>query len=209
MLWANYKMNKKLIILSKKGLFLMHFFTCLMMCFAVMADAQSNVTYTTTVEAGLIKGSNDKSGVYFFTNGISYKNITAGIGVGIDGYVYCSVPLFLDVKKQFGHHKIKPFVGASAGINIQYLTTEQKNSYNPFYQNPGFNNGFFTKASVGVSMPVYHKLRMFVNAGYSYKTTSVTYSSYPLMILSSGMQQNTTTDIYHFNRWFVSIALWL
>ncbi len=173
---------------------------------AFIVEAQPKPHYTARIEAGLAKGSSDKSAVYFFTNSIAYKNISAGIGAGIDKYAFHSIPLFLDVKKEFGQHKFKPFADASAGVNIPNPTTEQKNSYAGWNQNGAFKNGFFTKASVGISMPVLRKLRMFINAGYSYKTTTVK------MVTDYRPfdgQLTTTTDIYRYNRWFAAIGFQL
>ncbi len=175
-----------------------------MMFAALYVDAQPKPHYTASIEAGLVKGSSDTKPVYFFSNGISYKNTTAGIGVGIDKYAIRSIPLFFDVKKSFGQHKIKPFIGASAGINIPFPTAEQKIN-NGWFQTGSFKTGFFSKALAGVSMPVSHRLRLFINAGYSYKTTSVQYKA---NYWPEGMD-NTTSDIYHYNRWFAAIGFQL
>lgn len=173
---------------------------------ALTVKAQTKPHYTASLEAGLARGSSDKSAVYFFTNSISYKNISAGIGAGIDKYSIHSIPLFFDVKKEFGQHKIKPFVDASAGINIHNPTTEQKNTYGSWNPNSTFKNGFFTKASVGISMPVLHKLRMFVNAGYNYKTTTVKMVN---DYRPFDGDLTTTTDIYRYNRWFATLGFQL
>ncbi len=181
-------------------------FALFLLSLALIVQAQPKPHYTASIEAGLARGSSDKSSVYFFNNGISYKNISAGIGAGIDKYALHSLPLFFDVKKEFGKHKFKPFVNASAGINIPHPTADQKNSYGGWNQNSAFKNGFFTKATVGISMLVSHKLRMFINAGYSYKTTAVKgVNDYR----TSGGQWTTSTDIYHYNRWFAAIGFQL
>ncbi len=171
----------------------------------LLVQAQTKPHYTASIEAGLTKGSSDKSSVYFFSNGVSYKQLSAGIGVGIDNYSIRSIPLFLDAKKEFGKHKIKPFIGASAGINFPNPTTEQKMIYGGWEQSVDYKHGFFTKASVGVSMSLLHRLRIFINTGYSYKTSSVKFNSYYWL---EGMSSNTI-DIYHYNRWFVNIGFQL
>lgn len=173
---------------------------------AIIVQAQPKPQYTASVEAGLARGSSDKSSVYFFSNGISYKQFYTGIGAGIDKYALHSIPLFFDAKKEFGKHKVKPFVDASAGINLPHLTTEQRNSYGGWNQNSAFKNGFFTKTSVGISMPVLHNLRLFMNAGYSYKTTSIkVVNDYRPF----DGDLTTTTDIYRYNRWFAAIGFQL
>lgn len=170
----------------------------------VFAQAQKKLQYTASIEAGLARGSSDKSSVCFFSNGASYKNLSAGIGVGIDGYGIRSIPFFFDVKKEFAQHKIKPFIDASAGINIAHPTNDEKKIYGGWWQSADYKKGFFTKASVGISMPLLHKLRLFVDAGYSYKATSVQYVVRPFIGPSS-----LSTDIYRFNRWFAAIGFQL
>lgn len=170
-----------------------------------MVQAQPKPRYTASIEAGLARGSSDKSSVYFFSNGVSYKQLSAGIGVGIDKYSIRSIPLFLDLKKEFGKQKIKPFIDASAGINFPHPTTEQKMHYGGWEQSVDYKEGLFTKASVGVAMPLLHRLQFFINAGYSYKTSSVKFNQY---YWSEGMQGNTT-DIYRYNRWFAALGFQL
>src|SRR5579875_1172016 len=101
-------------------------FALFLMNVALIVRAQSKLRYTASIEAGIAKGSSDKDFLYFFSNGVSYRNIAAGIGVGIDEYAIRSVPLFFDAKKEFGkEHKIKPFIGGSAGFNFAHPTAEQ------------------------------------------------------------------------------------
>ena len=177
------------------------FFVSLLLMFAVAVHAQK-LPYGASLESALLKGNSQNSNAFLFTNGLSYKSWTAGVGAGIDNYVYRSLPLFIDIKKSFGHHPIQPFINASAGMNINEAKTSQKFQYDG-YPSVNYKNGFYAKAMAGISLPVYKRLRIFVDAGYSYKTTRVDYTTY---IYSPDAMEITNTDIYHFHRWNLSVG---
>ncbi len=172
--------------------------------FSTRAHSQSKLTYTAGVEASILKGSSDKSNAVLFTNGLLYKNIMFGAGAGVDNYFYRSVPLFLDVRKQFGKARVQPFINASAGINFSHLTSEQKQSY-AAYNNPDYKNGFYLKTSVGISVKVDNHIKIQVNGGYNYKTTKVTFDSYSY---NPEPTLDKSTDIYRMNRWAFGAGLW-
>lgn len=169
----------------------------LFMLIAATAHGQNKPMYTAGVEAGWLRGNNGSSMAYFLSNGIRYKTVSAGVGIGTDNYFIRSVPLFLDIRKDFGHHRFQPYVSYAAGINISAIKDGQKQTY-AGYQNYNVNNGFFMKASAGASLAVYKKIRFYTGFGYSYKTTRTqydTYSYYPEQTSRKG------TDIRRMNRW--------
>ncbi len=172
--------------------------------FAGVANAQAKLRYSAGLEAGLTKGNSDNSHAYLLTNGVVYKSLTAGIGAGIDDYVFRSLPLFADIKKTFGHRHLQPFINASVGININEAKDKLKSEYN-YYPNVDYKNGFYARAMAGVSLPLYKRLRVFIDAGYSYKTTRISYPSYAY---STEQIETTNTDIYRFNRWVAAVGFW-
>ncbi len=171
----------------------------------VSAYAQKKPVYTASIEADLLMGDNKDSHSFLFSNGIAYRKWTADAGVGIDSYVFRSVPVFADIKKQFGHHRIRPFVNASAGINFSKEKESQKLYYYNLY-NADYKNGFYGRITAGASLPIYKRCRFFLSGGYSYKTTRVTYLSY---IYNPDMPNNqgVSKDIYRFNRWSLAIGI--
>ena len=168
------------------------------------AQAQSKPRYTAIIEARVLKGGSDNSNTILFTNGIRYKNAMAGVGVGIDNYLFRSVPLFVRVRKSFGNHILQPFISASAGINISHPTSGQKSSYF-FSDSARFKNCFIADVSTGVSVKIYKQLRGFISAGFSYKTTKVIYKN---GYYTPNEPTEPGTDIYRMNRWCISGGLW-
>lgn len=181
-----------------------YFFVSLLLILSVAVHAQTKLQYSATLEASLLKGNSQNSNAFLFTNGLSYKSWTTGVGAGLDNYVYRSLPLFIDIKKTFGRGYLQSFVNASAGVNINEAKDDQKFQYFG-YQNVDYKNGFYARAMAGISLPVNKKLRVFFKAGYSYKTTHITYASYAY---PNDLTENTNTDVYWFNRWSLSAGFW-
>ncbi len=180
------------------------FILFLLMIIQLSVYAQPKISYTATLEAGVLKSKHTNGHDFLFSNGVLYKNTMIGIGAGTDNYLLRSVPVCLDVRKLFGNHHLQPFVAASAGISLPYLTHEQKQPYGP---NSGadYQTGFFMKSSVGVSINSHRRLRVFIATGYSYKTTKITYAFYTP---SPGVPAEHNTDIFRMNRWLFSSGFW-
>ena len=175
----------------------MKLFTILIVLVAATAHGQQKPVYTAGVEAGWLRGNNGSSVAYFLSNGLRYKTVSAGVGFGIDNYFIHSIPLFVDVRKDFGRHFFQPYISCAAGMNISAIKDEQKQIYRG-YQNYNVNNGFFMKTSVGASLALYKKIRFYTGFGYSYKTIRTqydTYTYYPEQTSCKG------TDIRRMNRW--------
>ena len=181
-----------------------YFFISLELMVSCAARAQTKPRYTAALEAAITKGNSDNSHAFLFTNSVAYKNWMAGVGISTDDYVFSSLPLFLDVKKSFGHRHLQPFVNASAGMNLNDAKNSQKFQYYA-YPELNFKNGFYSRVMAGVSLPVYKRMRVFVSGGYSYKTTKVSYAS---SAYSGDIIKTTNTDIYRFNRWSFSAGFW-
>ena len=180
------------------------FFLFTIIISTIAVHAQSKPSYTAIIEAGVLKGGSDNSNTILFTNGIRYKNAMGGVGVGIDNYLFRSIPLFVRVRKSFGNHLLQPFISASAGINISHPTNGQKSSYF-FSDSARVKNGFMADVSTGVSVKIYKQLRGFISAGFSYKTTKVIYKNGDY---TPNEPTEPGTDIYRMNRWCISGGLW-
>ena len=181
-----------------------YLFLIFSICLATHSVAQVKPAYTVGVEAGIVKGNYESSQLFTLTNGIAYKNAMAGIGVGIDYYLFRSIPLFADVRKSFGNHRVQPFINAVAGINITYPAKDQKTAYF-WYNDADFKNGFFVKAAAGASIKMDKKFRVAVSAGYSYKTNKVAYGT---AYSPTDIIVNANTDIYRLNRWILTAGIW-
>jgi hypothetical protein len=178
----------------------------LLLCIGIscIANAQSKIHYTGSVEGGLLKGSNPAKCFVFTTQGIAYKNYTFSIGSGVDFYSFRSVPLFIDAKRKFGNRAVEPFIQAAAGINI---TSPNSTDAKILYQYAGgdFNTGFFAKTGGGLIFGAQKNPKVLLSAGYSYKTSSYKYQPFtgtPWM-----MQVVPVKNVYHCNRWYIGVGI--
>ena len=69
----------------------------------------------------LINGDNVTSAGLQSINGFQKGNLFAGVGIGLDYYLYRTVPLFADFRYQFGKTKNKFFAYADGGVNFDWV----------------------------------------------------------------------------------------
>ncbi|MBS1935121.1 MAG: hypothetical protein JST96_14055, partial [Bacteroidetes bacterium] len=104
-------------------------------------------------------------------NGIKYKSWFGGIGVGLDFYRIRSIPLFADVRKEFGKTADKLFVFADAGINFAWRTDKETKQFNT---NDKLKNGFYSEAGAGYKFRLSKTNNLLFSVAYSYKTNTET-----------------------------------
>jgi hypothetical protein len=151
-----------------------------MISIAAVSSAQQKETskswrFRSILNLGLLEGETGSSFQIQTINGAAYKSWFGGIGLGIDYYRYRTIPLFADIRKEFGQAKNKPFVYSDMGISFCWLTDNQKMGYRP---DNHFNNGFYGDWGVGYKMAAGKNNAVMVSLGYSYKKITETYPTY-------------------------------
>ena len=147
---------------------------------------------------GLINGNNGVSAAIQTVNGFTKGPWFAGIGLGLDYYQYRTVPVFADVRYEFGKKKSKFFVYGDAGINCSWVHEYYNDWPSPWNLNRSnnFNNGLYTDAGIGLSAGFKNGNAFIVSLGYSRKTMEekITYDDW-----RTGDPQ-TDINTYRFNR---------
>jgi hypothetical protein len=115
---------------------------------------------------GLLEGQAGSAFQLQTVNGVQYKSWFAGVGVGLDFYRYRTIPLFADLRKEFGHGTGKAFVYADLGISFSWVTDDEKMAYEP---DDHFSNGFYNDFGIGYKMSVGKRNALLISLGYSYK----------------------------------------
>lgn len=125
---------------------------------------------------GVLQGESGAAFQWQSVNGVQYNTWFAGIGAGMDYYKYRGVPLFFDVRKEFGTTTGKIFVYGDLGIHFNALTTKQKeeNQYSFVYE---FHKGLYTDIGLGYIVPM-HASGFVVSVGYTYKTLNQSKEDY-------------------------------
>jgi hypothetical protein len=133
-----------------------------------------NIQFRSVNSLGLAEGQFG-AGVQLQTiNGIQKGSWFAGLGLGLDHYRLQGIPLFADLRKQFGKTGNRIFVYANAGINFADATGGQKENYD-CYENK-FSNGFYGETGAGYSIKLNGRFSLSLAAGYAYKNTHEQYS---------------------------------
>ena len=123
----------------------------------------------------LLNGDNEVSAGLQSVNGIQKKNWFAGVGVGLDYYIHRSVPLFADVRYEFGEGKNKFFAYADGGINFHWIKEFYNDFPDPFIDwNAGYSNkyynGLYTDAGLGYVVNMKKNGALVLSLGHSHKS---------------------------------------
>jgi hypothetical protein len=124
---------------------------------------------------GLLEGQAGSAFQLQTVNGAQYNSWFAGLGLGLDYYRYRTIPLFLDLRKEFGKTVNKLFVYADMGIGFSWLTDQQKNIY---YSDDHYGNGLYNDLGIGYKLSVGKNSGLLISLGYSYKKLTETYPNY-------------------------------
>lgn len=115
---------------------------------------------------GLLKGQAGSAFQLQTINGAQYQSWFVGAGIGLDYYRYRTIPLFVDVRKEFGKANDKIFVYANAGVDFYWKRDKDAKQ---FYYDDKFRNGFYGEAGFGYKVRISHKRFFVMGGGYSYK----------------------------------------
>ena len=97
----------------------------ILLAFSAIAQSQK-VGFASINQLGLLSASKGEAWTLQTINGIRKNTWFAGVGAGLDFYGERSVPLFLDVRKDFTLNRNTPFVYADDGVNFEWLNTTEK-----------------------------------------------------------------------------------
>ena len=118
---------------------------------------------------GMTDGSKGVGFLLQSVPGFSWRRSFAGIGIGIDDYNLRSVPLFLDLRQEFGRKSRHMFLYADGGYNFDWLTEKDGREQQQFYSSNNFYGGIYCDAGIGYSIHLKSKDVFLISAGYTYK----------------------------------------
>jgi hypothetical protein len=95
--------------------------------------------------------------------------------MGLDFYHFRTIPLFLDLRKEFGQANNKFFVYADAGINFYW---QRDKDAKQFYYNDKFKNGLYSEVGAGYKIKISQESSVLFSAGFSYKKITEQGDSY-------------------------------
>ena len=177
-----------------------YFFLVLLMPVTLVSFGQKkNTTYKfhSINSISLINGSNATTAGLQSINGFQKGNLFAGVGIGLDYYLYRTVPLFADFRYEFGKTKNKFFAYADGGVNFDWVEEEYNDG--PIFIWDGsrntseFHNGAYTDVGLGYMVGTKKGGGLVLSLGHSYKSLEKTIS------YQDWRTQETITDVYNYN----------
>lgn len=144
-------------------------------------------------------------------NGIAYKNWFAATGVGIDFYRYRSVPIFVDLRRDFKLKKGRTFAYADLGYNLPWAKDEEdKVNVWPggsFKRNSYFKGGLYSDVGLGYAADIRSGDAILISVGYSTKTFKKTVVTSQTVRGGNGQPDIETNDITKFNHYFNRLSI--
>lgn len=125
---------------------------------------QKQLKFATVAQVGLLSGNSSGSAAVQLINGVAYKKLYAGIGAGLDYYLYRGFPVFADVRYQFSQKKNTMFLYADGGIHFPW----QKKEVSNFAQSK-LQNGLYTDLGFGYKLTQKNGNALVMSFGYSHK----------------------------------------
>ena len=102
-------------------------------------------SFSSINQLGLLAGEKNEAFQVQTINGLQYRTWMVGAGVGIDGYRFRSIPLFLHLRKEFNLKSNAIFIYNDIGMNYPWLKTEQKS----FWGAGDYDHGIYYDGGVG------------------------------------------------------------
>jgi hypothetical protein len=141
---------------------------------AQQKDLSSPWRFQSIINVGLLEGQNASAFQLQTINGAQYKTWFTGVGLGLDYYRFRTIPLFLDIRKEFGRSNSRIFIYAEGGISFSWVTDQQKLGY----PDEHFSNGFYDDLGLGYKVFIGKRNAFLISLGYSYKKLTETYTTY-------------------------------
>jgi hypothetical protein len=158
---------------------------------------QKNTRFHSYNAIALLTGESEVSAGIQSVNGVEWKTLFIGAGVGLDFYGISTTPVFVDIRKTFGQGKNKFFAYGDAGYNIAWPGSFSE-SLNSTLQEP--EGGFYSDIGMGYLVGFGKSDALILSAGYTFKSLSDNLVAYPLCLPGVVCEPTTDRNEYHFNR---------
>ena len=125
-------------------------------------------SFSSINQLGLLAGEKNEAFQIQTINGLQYRTWMVGAGVGIDGYRFRSIPLFLHLRKEFNLKSNAIFIYNDIGMNYPWLRAEQKSLSGPGVD---YDHGIYYDGGVGYKI-LMKKHAVVFSGGFSLKEFS-------------------------------------
>ena len=115
-------------------------------------------------QIGILEGEAGTSLQLQTVAGVQYRKWFAGLGTALDYYSFRTIPVFVDIRRDFTAKNKTPFVYADAGVSYPWVKNEQKAWYSSKY-----TPGLYYDMGVGYRFSFKNSGALTMSVGYSQK----------------------------------------
>lgn len=133
-------------------------------------DKTGKIHLQTFVNIGLINGSKGSSMSLQTIIGGALQKSFVGLGVGLDYYRFRTVPVFADLRHEFGNDKRSVFLYGDIGYALDWLTDKNREQSNMFSLNDNYKGGLYYDVGIGYKFGFKNSDALILSAGYTFKT---------------------------------------
>lgn len=159
--------------------------------------------FTSINQAGLLTGSAGQAANIQTINGLTWSKWFAGVGTGIDYYGTRSIPLFVDLRRNFNTKAKGVFVYADGGINFPWISDGQKMTRG---YTATSSAGVYLEGGAGLKFRMKSNNAFLLSAGFSYKEVKDKTELMSIWIWPTP-DKTYETYKYHYRRIVVKLAL--
>lgn len=153
----------------RKYIFVLLLLMCCIMHFARAQDSNKKLHLQSISSIGLLNGSKNSSLALQTIIGGSMKHSFLGVGVGLDYYRFRTIPVFADVRHEFGRGKTNMFLYGDIGYNYGWLTEKNKEDAGIYYENTNYKGGLYYDMGIGCKVGFKNSNAFLLSAGYTFK----------------------------------------
>jgi len=148
-------------------------------------------SFTSVNQIGLLAGEKGESFQVQTINGLRYRTWMVGAGVGIDGYLYRSIPLFFQLRKEFNLKSNAFFIYNDIGLNYPWISSNQK----VFRDERDYDPGVYYDGGIGYKL-LLKKQALVFSGGFSLKEFKDNRSSFSCPFFGPCNEQ---VDVYSYS----------
>jgi len=197
----------KAIILSMNNIY-RAISIALVVLFPLVSSAQTlaqKAAFSSINQVGLLTGGSGEAFMVQTINGVKKDKYFAGIGVGFDFYGLRSVPLFLDVRRNFSSGMNTPFAYINGGVNFLSLNYIQKEQA----RFPTSSPALYYDAGLGWRLAAKNNRAFNMSFGYTLKQVRYKVESYSISPTPQLQSENYDRYRFDYRRFVIKIGFQL
>lgn len=173
----------------------------------LLAQQKDSYQWVIVPQFNILNGQQITSTSIHLNTGIANNKNQYTIGVGIDYYVYRTVPIIAEYKHFIGNKKNKPFVYTGLGYNIAWLLDNQKKqiwNWGSPSSYADYSNGFCYQFGIGYAVLTKNKKGVLFNLGLYNKSLKENTSNWVFNGTNSVLMP--TSKEFNLNRLAIGMA---